>query len=95
MQNIKKKSRMRAAFRKAGVTVIAQKKTSDRAGALEFIRRVGYPVVVKPDSGAGAANTYKLSNSRNLTTSSAPNRRTCPSSWKSSSTGWSSPSMGW
>jgi predicted ATP-grasp superfamily ATP-dependent carboligase len=66
VQNIKKKSRMRAAFRKAGVTVIAQKKTSERAGALEFIRRVGYPVVVKPDSGAGAANTYKLSNQQDL-----------------------------
>lgn len=66
VQNIKKKSRMRAAFRKAGVNVIAQKKTSERAGALEFIRRVGYPVVVKPDSGAGAAHTYKISNQREL-----------------------------
>lgn len=66
VQNIKKKSRMRAAFRKAGVNVIAQKKTSDRAGALEFIRRVGYPVVVKPDSGAGAAHTYKISNAKEL-----------------------------
>ncbi len=66
VQNIKKKSRMRAAFRKAGVNVIAQKKTSDRAGAQEFIRRVGYPVVVKPDSGAGAAHTYKISDAREL-----------------------------
>ena len=49
-----------------GVNVIAQKKTSERAGALEFIRRVGYPVVVKPDSGAGAAHTYKISNSGEL-----------------------------
>ncbi len=66
VQNIKKKSRMRAAFRKAGVNVIAQKKTSERSGALEFIRRVGYPVVVKPDSGAGAAHTYKISDQREL-----------------------------
>lgn len=66
VQNIKKKSRMRAAFRKAGVNVIAQKKTSERSGALEFIRRVGYPVVVKPDSGAGAAHTYKISNQKEL-----------------------------
>ena len=57
---------MRAAFRKAGVNVIAQKKTSERSGALEFIRRVGYPVVVKPDSGAGAAHTYKISNASEL-----------------------------
>ena len=66
IQNIKKKSRMRAAFRKAGVNVIAQKKTSERAGALEVIRRVGYPIVVKPDSGAGAAFTYKISNQAEL-----------------------------
>lgn len=66
VQNIKKKSRMRAAFRKAGVNVIAQKKTSERAGAMEFIRRVGYPIVVKPDSGAGAAFTYKISNPKEL-----------------------------
>lgn len=66
VQNIKRKSRMRAAFRKAGVNVIAQKKTSERPGALEFIRRVGYPVVVKPDSGAGAAFTYKISNQKEL-----------------------------
>ncbi len=62
VQNIKRKSRMRAAFRKAGVNVIAQKKSSERSGALEFIRRVGYPIVVKPDSGAGAAFTYKIAN---------------------------------
>lgn len=66
VQNIKRKSRMRAAFRKSGVNVIAQKKTSDRNGALEFIRRVGYPVVVKPDSGAGAAHTYKISDAAEL-----------------------------
>lgn len=66
VQNIKKKSRMRAAFRKAGVNVIAQRKTSERSGALEFIRKAGYPVVVKPDSGAGAAHTYKISNAAEL-----------------------------
>jgi biotin carboxylase len=66
VQNIKKKSRMRAAFRKAGVNVIAQRKTSERSGAMEFIRKTGYPVVVKPDSGAGAAHTYKISNAAEL-----------------------------
>lgn len=55
VKNIKRKSRMRASFRKAGVNVIAQRKTSDRAGAMTFLRKVGYPVVVKPDSGAGCS----------------------------------------
>lgn len=66
VKNIKRKSRMRASFRKSGVNTIAQRKTSERSGALEFIRKVGYPVVVKPDSGAGAAHTYKISNAGEL-----------------------------
>lgn len=66
VQNLKRKSRMRAFFRKSGVETIAQNKSSDRAGALRFLRRVGYPVVVKPDSGSGAAMTYKISNAREL-----------------------------
>ena len=57
---------MRAFFRKSGVETIPQRKCSDRAGALTFIRRVGYPVVVKPDTGSGASNTYKISNAKEL-----------------------------
>lgn len=66
VKNLKRKSRMRAFFRKSGVNTIAQRKCSDRAGALTFIRRVGYPVVVKPDSGSGASNTFKISNAKQL-----------------------------
>lgn len=66
VKNLKRKSRMRAFFRRSGVNTIAQRKCSDRPGALTFIRRVGYPVVVKPDSGSGASNTFKISNAREL-----------------------------
>lgn len=66
VKNLKRKSRMRAFFRKSGVETIAQRKCSDRAGAMTFIRRVGYPVVVKPDSGSGASNTFKISNAKEL-----------------------------
>ncbi|MBN9073281.1 MAG: ATP-grasp domain-containing protein [Rhizobiales bacterium] len=66
VQNLKRKSRMRAFFRKSGVATVPQGKASDRAGALTFLRRVGYPVVVKPDSGSGAAMTYKIGNQREL-----------------------------
>jgi hypothetical protein len=66
VKNLKRKSRMRAFFRKSGVETIPQRKCSDRAGALTFIRRVGFPVVVKPDSGAGASMTYKISNQKEL-----------------------------
>ncbi len=66
VQNLKRKSRMRAFFRKSGVATVPQGKASDRAGALTFLRRVGYPVVVKPDSGSGAAMTYKIANQQDL-----------------------------
>jgi hypothetical protein len=60
VRNLKSKSRMRAFFRKSGVATVPQHKCSDLAGALQFLSRVDYPVVVKPDSGAGAALTYKI-----------------------------------
>jgi biotin carboxylase len=66
VKNLKRKSRMRAFFRKSGVETIPQRKCSDRAGALTFIRRVGYPVVVKPDSGSGASNTFRINNGKEL-----------------------------
>ncbi|MEG0367958.1 MAG: carbamoylphosphate synthase large subunit, partial [Coprobacillus sp.] len=33
---------------------------------LKFIKNVGYPVVVKPDNGVGAAATYKINNEEEL-----------------------------
>jgi len=66
VRNLKSKSRMRAFFRKSGVQTVPQHKCSDREGALNFLKRVGYPVVVKPDSGAGASMTYKISNQKEL-----------------------------
>jgi hypothetical protein len=66
VRNLKSKSRMRAFFRKSGVATVPQHRCSDLAGALNFLSRVDYPVVVKPDSGAGAAMTYKISNRAEL-----------------------------
>ena len=66
VRNLKSKSRMRAFFRKSGVPTVPQHKCSDLEGALHFLKRVDYPVVVKPDSGAGAAMTYKIANRAEL-----------------------------
>ncbi len=57
---MKHKSRMKAVFEKAKVKVapgIVVKKTED---ATAFIAKYGFPVVVKPDCGVGAAGTFKL-----------------------------------
>lgn len=61
VRNLKSKSRMRAFFRKSGVATVPQHKVSDLVAALHFLARVDYPVVVKPDTGAGASMTYKIS----------------------------------
>ncbi|MBX3579753.1 MAG: ATP-grasp domain-containing protein [Rhizobiaceae bacterium] len=66
VRNLKSKSRMRAFFRKSGVATVPEHKVSDRAAALQFLSRVNYPVVVKPDSGAGAAMTYRLNGEADL-----------------------------
>jgi len=66
VRNLKSKSRMRAFFRKSGVATVPEHKVSDRAEVMKFLSRVGYPVVVKPDSGAGAAMTYRLNNEADL-----------------------------
>jgi len=60
--NIKQKSKMKECFRKAGVAVAEGKVIHDLETAKEFVLKVGYPIVAKPDNGVGAMNTYKIHN---------------------------------
>jgi hypothetical protein len=64
IDNLKQKSKMKDYFEKSGVSTVAHLKTSDRASALDFIEKVGYPIVAKPDLGSGASMTYKISTAR-------------------------------
>ena len=57
---IKYKSRMKEFYAKAGVKTARYHLVTDLDAGLEFVSRVGYPVIVKPDNGVGAAATYKL-----------------------------------
>ena len=57
---IKYKSKMKEYYHKAGIPTARYHLVSDLAGCKEFLEKVGYPVVVKPDNGVGAAATYKL-----------------------------------
>ena len=60
---IKYKSAMKEFYKKAGVKTARYHIVTDNYGEVEkFINEVGYPVVVKPNNGVGAAATYKLSN---------------------------------
>ena len=60
MPRIKYKSKMKQYYRKAGIPVARYHLVTDLAGCRTFIKKVGYPVVVKPDNGVGAADTEKL-----------------------------------
>ena len=63
----KSKRLMKEYFRDAGVPAARFAPVTTRENALAFIAQTGYPVVVKPDSGVGAAATYRLENDGDLT----------------------------
>ncbi len=66
MDKIKFKSAMKAYYAKAGLPTARYHLVEGYDDALEFARTVGYPVVVKPDNGVGANNTYKLRSDEDL-----------------------------
>ena len=63
---IKYKSKMKEFYIKAGIPVARYHLVNDLEGCQTFIKEVGYPVVVKPDNGVGAAATYKLKTDEDL-----------------------------
>jgi len=63
---IKNKSSMKRVYRQAGIPTARQHVVSDADAARAFIAEVGYPVIVKPDVGVGATNTWKLENDGDL-----------------------------
>ena len=60
IDGIKYKSRMKEFYAKAGVKTARYHLVTNLEEGLAFIAEVGYPVIVKPDNGVGAAATYKL-----------------------------------
>jgi len=66
IEDIKCKSKMKKFYEQAGVKTARYHLTSTLEEGLKFIEQVGYPVVVKPDNGVGAAATYKISNEEEL-----------------------------
>ena len=66
MDKIKFKSAMKAYYAKAGLPTARYHLVEGYEDAAAFAQEVGYPVVVKPDNGVGANNTYKLHNDEEL-----------------------------
>ena len=66
MPRIKYKSKMKEYYQRAGIVTARYHLVDTVEGCREFLAKVGYPVVVKPDNGVGAAATYKLKSDEDL-----------------------------
>lgn len=62
----KKKSLMKKHFKEAGVKTPRWKPVDTLEKAVAFAERVGYPLVIKPDTGTGSAHTWKIHNEEEL-----------------------------
>ena len=60
------KPAMKEELRKAGIPCAMSVRADNPAIAREFARQVGYPMIIKPPDGAGAAATWKVDNAAEL-----------------------------
>ena len=54
------KPAMKEALRKAGIPCAQSTRATSAQDARDFAGAVGYPIIIKPTAGAGAAGTYKV-----------------------------------
>jgi len=71
---IRRKSDMKKIFARANVPAARGVLLRDAAQARAFAGSVGFPVIIKPDSGVGAANTHRISAHAELDAFLAHNR---------------------
>ena len=63
----KSKSAMKPFYKQAGIPTARNHKVTDIESARKFLDEIGgFPVIVKPDIGVGAADTWKLENESDL-----------------------------
>lgn len=62
------KRHMKQFFKKAGLATARYQMCDTYEHAIDFIKHVGYPIVIKPNVGVGAASTYKIKNEDELHT---------------------------
>ena len=60
------KPAMKDVLREAGIACALSTRADDPQGAREFARQVGYPLIIKPPAGAGAAGTWKVRDASEL-----------------------------
>jgi len=67
MDRFKRKSCMKSIFKDAGLTVAPGLRPTSLEEAVQFGKNVGYPLIMKPDIGVGAAGARKAHNEAELT----------------------------
>jgi phosphoribosylaminoimidazole carboxylase (NCAIR synthetase) len=65
-RNFRDKARMKSVLREAGVPCARHRLVTREAEAWAFIEEVGYPVIVKPPEGVGAAATFRVERAEQL-----------------------------
>lgn len=66
MESVKLKSKMKLAYKRAKVKTARHLLIEDRDKMIAFANKVHYPIVIKPDNGVGASNTYKITDEAQL-----------------------------
>jgi formate-dependent phosphoribosylglycinamide formyltransferase (GAR transformylase) len=64
--NFRDKNKMKEVMRKAGLPCAKHQLILSENEALAFVKKTGYPVVVKPLAGAASQGTYKAGNDKEL-----------------------------
>ncbi len=59
-ENFRDKARMKTVLREAGLPCARHRLISTAADAVDFVREVGFPIVIKPPAGAGAKATFQV-----------------------------------
>jgi len=73
-KNFRDKARMKTVLQRAGVPCARHQRVTSASEAREFAESVGYPLVLKPTSGAGAKSTYRVGDAGELGAALAASR---------------------
>ncbi len=66
IEKVKFKSKMKEYYAKAGIPTARYHLVEGYEDCKSFADMVGYPVIVKPDNGVGASNTFRIHNDQEL-----------------------------
>ena len=66
MSSIKYKSKMKDVYKRANIPVARYDYVKTLDSCMDFVNKVGYPIIVKPDNGVGASSTYKLKSKEDI-----------------------------